>query len=116
MQPETEKYLVDILSSANILITRTSSIENYGEYQQLDELLKDGILRRLSIIGEAVFQINKIDAELKITDKRKIAGLRHIIVHDYDKVDDLLIYSVLKKYLPLLNEEVLQILNAKKND
>lgn len=116
MQPEVEKYLIDILTSTELLLKRTTGIYDFEAYKQLDDLLKDGILRRLSIIGEAVFQINKLSNEFALTDKKKIAGLCHIIVHDYDKVDDLLIYSVLKKYLPLLQVEVTQILNEKKND
>ncbi|MBX9782279.1 MAG: DUF86 domain-containing protein [Chitinophagaceae bacterium] len=58
----------------------------------------------------------RIDKDFELTDKSKIAGLRHIIVHDYDKVDDLLIFSVLKKHLPLLNNEVVQILTKKNKD
>lgn len=116
MQPEVEKYLVDILSSAELLISKTAEINSFENYQALDELLKDGVLRRLSIIGEAVYQISKADKSFGLTDKKKIAGLRHIIIHDYDKVDDLLIYAVLKKHLPLLKSEVAQMLIENKKD
>jgi uncharacterized protein with HEPN domain len=115
MQHEIDKYLIDIPSSADMLITRTSAITSFEEFETLDDLLKDGILRRLAIIGEAVFQINKIDDQFILTDKKKIAGLRHIIVHDYDKVDNILIYAVLKKHLPALRNEVSEKLNSRKD-
>ena len=114
MQPEVEKYLVDILASAEMLLSRLSGVNSFEEFQGIDELVKDGILRRLSIIGEAIYQINKLDKEIALKDKKKIAGLRHIIVHDYDKVDEILIYAVVKRHLPELRNEVLEKLNSKK--
>jgi uncharacterized protein with HEPN domain len=46
----------------------------------------DALCRRFAIIGEALYQGNKINENLSITDKNKIISLRHIIVHDYDVV------------------------------
>lgn len=114
MQLDIEKYLVDIHTSSEMLLSRLSDINSFEEFQQLDELIKDGILRRLSIIGEAIYQINRLDKNFKLKDKKKIAALRHIIVHDYDKVDEILIYAVLKRHLPDLRNEVQEMLNSTK--
>jgi uncharacterized protein with HEPN domain len=113
MQPEIEKYLLDMLASANLLLTKQAHINSFEAFENQDDLIKDGVLRRLSIIGEAVFQIRKIDADFPLSEKKNIEGLRHIIVHDYDRVDEMLIYAILKKHLPQLKEELEAILNSK---
>lgn len=63
MRPEIEKYLLDILQSADLLISRTSDINSFEDYQMIDELVKDGILRRFSIIGEVVNVLNNSSIE-----------------------------------------------------
>ena len=54
----------------------------------------DAVKRRLAIIGEALWKINKIDPENNITERRKIIGLRHILTHDYDLVSPDVIWQI----------------------
>ena len=55
----------------------------------------DAVERRLAIIGEALWKIDKINPHNNITDKRKIIGLRHILTHDYDLVSPDIIWKIL---------------------
>ena len=110
MQPEIEKYLIDMLTSATIIVEHTSSIKEFTQFQRLEILTKDGIQRRLAIIGEALYKADKLDKALNITGKRKIIGLRHIIVHDYDKVDEGILFSIIVKDLSPLIEEIKKLL------
>ena len=73
-------------------------------------MLFDAICRRFSIIGDAIFQADKIDPSLYITDKNKIKGLRHIIVHDYDLVRAVDLFIIITKNLPVLKTEVIALL------
>jgi len=87
-------------------------IENYvagvTSPKQIEEnkLLFDALCRRFAIIGETVYKADKIDENLPITDKAKIKGLRHIIVHDYDLVRTGDLWRIIVKNLPVLKKEV----------
>jgi uncharacterized protein with HEPN domain len=73
------------------------------------------IERGLSIIGEAVYKANNLQRGLPITDIKRIIGTRHIIVHDYDKVDEGRMLIIVKRHLPTLKQEVEAILNDLEN-
>ncbi len=68
--------------------------------------------RRLSIIGEALWKIDKMDKDAAITDKQRVIGLRHILTHEYDLESVEIIWKIIEKNLPLLKEEVDKILNS----
>jgi uncharacterized protein with HEPN domain len=53
----------------------------------------------------------KIMPDISITNKEKIVGTRNRIIHAYDSVDDILIWEIINKHLPLLKEEVTALLN-----
>jgi len=75
-----------------------------------NKLLLDGLCRRFAIIGEAIFQANKIDKNIPITDKTKIMGLRHIIVHDYDLVRAPDLWNIIRFKLPALKQEIILLI------
>ena len=66
--------------------------------------------RGISIIREALYKANKIEKELAITNLRNIINMRHIVIHDYDMIEDERLYITIKKHIPLLKEEVGKIL------
>ncbi|MBX3255256.1 MAG: DUF86 domain-containing protein [Chitinophagaceae bacterium] len=47
-----------------------------------------------------------------ISDKKKIIGLRHILVHDYDLIDDSTIWLIVQRNLPVLKSELIQIMDS----
>ena len=111
MQHSKEKYLIDIINSANTLLQFADTLQSLRQYEQTNLLTKDGVCRRLAIVGEAMNKLMVLEKTIIISDLKKIIGLRHIIVHDYDKIDDAIIYAILKKNLPVLKSEVQNILN-----
>ena len=103
--PEVRKYLFDIANAIKIIeahLYETSGLSLYKESLKT----KDAVERRLAIIGEALNKACKIDSALTVTNKTKIIGLRHILVHDYALVEDETIWVVCKAYLPLLYTEI----------
>jgi uncharacterized protein with HEPN domain len=52
-----------------------------------------------------------LDKDIKITDQKKIIGLRHILVHDYDLIDDASIWKIVNNNLETLKEELQKYLN-----
>jgi uncharacterized protein with HEPN domain len=69
-------------------------------------LLRRGIERELEIIGEATNWILKIDADIKISESRRIVDLRNWVIHGYDKVDDVIIWGIISRDIPDLKTQV----------
>lgn len=111
MQHEVNKFLHDILASISMIDTYLAPFPNMSSYA-LDIKSVDAVERRLSIIGEALSKADKLDNNLPISNKSKIIGLRHIMVHDYDIVDTATVWKICKKYLQELKKEIDLILEA----
>ena len=109
MKHSIEKYLEDIRLSINDIEVYTISVSTSLDIES-NQLLFDALCRRFAIIGEALYQADKINNTIPISDKDKIKGLRHIIVHDYDMVRPSDLWRIIQKNLPLLKEEVNKIL------
>ena len=106
-QHKKEKYLADILLYIEDLETFSDQINIQNIEMPIN---KWSVERALSIIGEALNQADKLDGNLPITNKNQIIGLRHILVHDYDKIDIQRLFIILQKHLPVLKVEVENIL------
>ena len=105
METEIYKYLFDIVDSVEIIETHILNIESASDYGN-DLKTIDAVERRLSIIGEALNKAIKINPQLNISNRKEIIGLRNLLVHNYDSSDDATIWTIVKKHLPILKEEV----------
>ena len=72
---------------------------------------KRAIERNIEIIGEAMNRILKSNAQIPITNSRKIVDIRNRIIHGYDAESYDIIWGVVIKYLPILQSEVEVLLN-----
>jgi uncharacterized protein with HEPN domain len=109
MQLEIQKYLFDIQSSIDSINDYLGDKRDFHTYQN-NKLLRRGIERELEIIGEAANRIFKIDPSVKIDNVRKIIDLRNWVIHGYDKIDDVIIWGIISKQLPLLKIQVDELL------
>ena len=109
MKHNIAKYLEDVRLSIGDIENYTMGVTDVVPIEN-NQMLFDAICRRFAIIGEAVYQADKIDSSISITDKNKIKGLRHIIVHDYDLVRPADIFIIITKNLPVLKLEVITLL------
>ena len=112
MKPEVEKYLYDILTSAEAIVEYIGKKKDFKKYQK-NRLLKRAIEREIMIIGEATGRIKKITNEAILKNTKEIIGLRNKVVHAYDNVSDVLIWSIATVHIPNLIKEVKIILKAK---
>lgn len=66
-----------------------------------DDLVQDGVIRNLEIIGEAV---TKLSPELKTTHSDvpwgEIAGMRNRLIHGYINVNLQIVWDTVEKVLP----------------
>lgn len=108
MTDKTRKYLFDILEAVN-------SIENYIlnvdfiQYQK-NKMVRRAVEREFEIIGEAMNAMLKADSSIRITSAERIIGMRNRVIHGYDKIDNGLVWGTIKKHLPILKEEVSELL------
>lgn len=105
MQLEIQKYLYDIQTSIDSIYEYLGDKKDFNTYLT-DKLLRRGIERELEIIGEAANRILKIDSSIGIDNARKIVDLRNWVIHGYDKIDDVIIWGIILKQLPLLKSQV----------
>lgn len=112
MNLNIKKYLLDILDSANSIEDYVSEKKEFTEYVK-NKLVKRAVEREIEIIGEAMNRILKIDPEINIENSKKIVSTRNWVIHGYDFVDDVIIWSIITKHAPKLKIEVEKLLSQK---
>ena len=105
MNPDSFKYIGDILDSIEMIKSYLKGIKAFSEYTS-NFMLIDAVERRLAIIGEALWKLTKLNKGIEVTDQKKIIGLRHILIHDYDLIDDASIWKIVHANLEILKEEI----------
>ena len=100
MQPD-RAYLLDILDAARHALEFVSEMEFDTFYASY--LHQSAVIRQLEIIGEATKRISKAfrSAHPGIP-WRKMAGMRDIMIHEYESVDAEQVWKVLREDLPPL--------------
>jgi uncharacterized protein with HEPN domain len=109
MEDEIRTYLSDIkkaITEINDFLPDKKSFFNF----QKDLKTKRAIERNVEIIGEASNRIFKKQPDIAISDIKKIIITRNRIIHGYDTVSDEIIWSIVVKHLPKLEEEVADLL------
>jgi len=96
MTQRTPKIFVqDILEAINKIERFTQDL-NYEAFEQ-DELVIDGVLRNLEIIGEAARNIpDEVRANHPEIPWTRMVGLRNIVIHAYFKVDLSIIWQIIQ--------------------
>jgi len=108
MRRRLRLFIEDILESIKLIEKYLGDIskENFDNNQKL----KDSVVRRLEIIGEAVKNIpDSFRKKYPEVPWRKIAGLRDIITHTYFNIDLDITWDIIKKDIPDLKEKMLII-------
>jgi uncharacterized protein with HEPN domain len=111
MDNEIKAWLYDISNSImEIESFFTDRTKEFADYQA-DLRTKRAVERNIEIIGEAMNRILKKDDTILITNSRKFVDVRNRIIHGYDSVSDDVIWGMVIKHLPILQTEILQLLN-----
>ncbi len=107
---EEKKLLVDIIESINSIDEHLEGKRIIEDYL-LNKTKRRAVEREIEIIGEAMSKLLKINPKISISYSRLVVDLRNKVIHAYDTVDDILIWKIVNKDIPLLLTEAKSLLN-----
>ena len=110
MDNDIKTWLYDILNSINEVENYYTDAPKMFKMYQNDLKTKRAVERNIEIIGEAMGHILKLDNEILISNSRKIVDVRNRIIHGYDSVSDDVIWGIVILNLPVLQNEVQELL------
>ncbi|CAN5526697.1 hypothetical protein BH09CHL1_BH09CHL1_30340 [soil metagenome] len=110
MNEDLIKRLEDALDACREvkLLTGERPLDEY----EIERAVQLATERLISIIGEALSQAMKIEPGLEaiIPDVQLIIGMRHRIIHNYDGVDDAIVFDVARTDVSELERHLSTIL------
>lgn len=101
--------LSDMLQAAQAALGHVAgkSREDY-EHQKL---IRDAVERNIEIIGEAARRLSdEFRAQHPEIPWRVIMATRHILAHDYDEVDNDIVWRIITDHLPVLIQQLRALL------
>lgn len=116
-------YLQDVLKSAHFAteylasFTDLSTLDDQDNQEVATNIMRDGIVRRLEVIGQALDNIQKADPDFAAASGLDIAGwygLRSKISHGYDIVVYATLVAVIEQNVPPLVKQVQELLESVK--
>ena len=102
-------FLTDIERSIGEIFSFLPEKRSFIEFQK-DLKARKAVERNIEIIGEAMNRILKIDPQFPIEASRKIVDTRNRIIHGYDSVSEDVLWLIVIKYLPTLEQQVKELL------
>jgi len=106
--PPLRERLEDILEA--VAQIETEQAKGKAAFDE-NPLVQVWMVHHLMIIGEAVRAIDPAErSKYPSVPWRQIAGMRNILVHDYFRINQEIVWETVEKHLPALKTEVEQIL------
>lgn len=107
-------YLEDMLHSIEKIDIYINDIQGSKEVFEKSTQVQDAVVRRLEIIGEATKRLHEdFKEEYDQIPWRLMSGLRDVLIHEYDQIDLKQIWEVIQKDLPLLKNQLQEIVLKK---
>ena len=106
---EDTVYLRHILDAAERIGRYLAGVS--WERFEREELLQDGVIRQLEVIGEATRRLSReVRGRYSEVPWGDIAGMRDKLIHDYMGVDVELVWTTAVEDVPVLKEQIKGIL------
>ena len=111
MSKDAAKGLADILQAISNIEVHLQGKRDFRLFQE-NITVHSAVERELMIIGEAVNRLLKTFPEIRITDAKRIVGLRNKMIHEYDIVDDAQLWNIIINHLPTLKRDATELLGT----
>ena len=107
---ESKTLLHDMHRACDLILEFTAG-KDYFAYKA-DAYCRSAVERQFQVIGEALNRLMKQcpDVAAEIPSRRTIINFRNILVHGYDKVENEVVWGIIKAHLPALREAVVRLL------
>ena len=110
MRLDTMGTLLTIRDVAQYIVEDTEGF-SYAAFVD-DRLTRQAVERNFIIIGEAVNRLRSHDPVVaaRISANPEIIGMRNVLIHIYDDIDYLRVWSTIEKSVPILLREAASLL------
>ncbi len=103
-----DSYLKDIIDSSSLIVEYMKSL-GFEEFEK-DTMRFLAVSRLLEIIGEATKNLSSdFKSKHPIIPWKKMAGLRDVIIHDYQELNKEMIYKIASEDIPNLVNELRKV-------
>ena len=109
MRHEPSKLREDILRSIQEIESFCHN-KTFHDFQE-DRALQLIVERELEIIGEALARLRRGHPNLaeQIRDIHKIVGLRNVLAHGYDILENEILWDIVENKLPILKPDIFKV-------
>jgi uncharacterized protein with HEPN domain len=98
-------FLIHILEAARLIISFTNGID-FTAFQQ-DIKGQDAVIYRITVIGEATKRLSEpFRSSHPEIEWRKMAGMRDVLIHNYDVVNINRVWEVVQRDIPKLIQQL----------
>jgi uncharacterized protein with HEPN domain len=115
MSRDVRVYLTDIAERCERVTRYVEGLD--PPTWSTDERTQDAVVRNLEVIGEAVKRLPlELRAENPEVPWQDIAGLRDILIHEYEGIDFAIVWDIAINEVPPLHRAVTSLLEAPSED
>lgn len=88
------------------------------EDYRADAMLRAAVERKFMLLGEALSRLRRSDAPAaeRLPYHRRIIGFRNLLVHEYDRIDDLEAWSAVQTDLLPLRSQIVVLLDEPESE
>jgi uncharacterized protein with HEPN domain len=109
MPKDDRVYISHIIERSSKIIEFTSGMSESDFIK--DEKTQSAVIRELEVIGEASKRISEDFRNKTSTIPWKLmAGMRDVLIHNYEGVDAILVWDTIQKSIPSLIEDLKKVI------